>query len=204
MKSTSRTDSSKLDGAGTRSALIRAAVDLFHRKGFANVRMSEIARAAGLTTGAFYYHFESKEQILDLVANYYIDRVSNLAEEIYVRPNLSPEEKLSILIREHCQGVAMYQPHVAVFYGEYKHMSPGALEKAISMNSRFLTFTTRIIEDGVKAGVLRPGMDPKVLALGIIGMGNWMYQWYSSAGPCSVDEIGEMFGTMIMRGLLRT
>jgi AcrR family transcriptional regulator len=51
----------------TREALISASRDLFGRRGFAAVGTEEIVRSAGLTRGALYHHFASKEDLFRAV-----------------------------------------------------------------------------------------------------------------------------------------
>ena len=47
----------------TRQRIIDASVDLFYRKGYASVVLADIVSEANVTTGAFYYHFDSKEEV---------------------------------------------------------------------------------------------------------------------------------------------
>jgi TetR/AcrR family transcriptional repressor of nem operon len=56
---------SKAQSAETRERILRTAGRLFREKGFEGVGVAEIMAAAGLTNGAFYRHFDSKD---DLVA----------------------------------------------------------------------------------------------------------------------------------------
>jgi AcrR family transcriptional regulator len=52
--------------AGARpDEVLDAALDLFISKGFANTRVEDIATAAGLSKGAVYLYFPSKEAILE-------------------------------------------------------------------------------------------------------------------------------------------
>jgi TetR/AcrR family transcriptional repressor of nem operon len=54
---------SKEKAAENRAALIRAASKLFRERGIAGVGVAEISKEAGLTHGALYAHFKSKEEL---------------------------------------------------------------------------------------------------------------------------------------------
>ena len=51
----------------TRGKIIDAAVALFTDSGYGDTDLSAIVRQAGITKGAFYYHFESKGQVADAI-----------------------------------------------------------------------------------------------------------------------------------------
>src|SRR2546428_2047085 len=48
----------------SRKPLLRAAIDCFARLGYQGTTIDRIARDAGVTKGAVYYHFRDKEQLL--------------------------------------------------------------------------------------------------------------------------------------------
>lgn len=48
----------------TEQAILQAAADLSRRQSFDRVTIRDICRAAGITTGAFYHHFSSTEELL--------------------------------------------------------------------------------------------------------------------------------------------
>lgn len=54
----------QLHSEQVRERILDAAEQLFHQYGYKKVSVREIASAAGVTTGALYYHFKDKEQIL--------------------------------------------------------------------------------------------------------------------------------------------
>ena len=62
----------------TRERILDAALGLFRRKGFEGATMRDIARAAGMSLGAAYYYFETKEA---LVLAYY-QRVQDQHERL--------------------------------------------------------------------------------------------------------------------------
>ncbi|MFD5829060.1 ScbR family autoregulator-binding transcription factor [Lentzea sp. NPDC060358] len=53
--------------AHTRARLVRSAAELFDERGFAGTNISDITRAAGITKGALYFHFEAKEELVKAV-----------------------------------------------------------------------------------------------------------------------------------------
>ena len=55
-------------GEGTRESLVSAARVLFGRDGFNSTSLDDIASSAGLTKGALYHHFDSKEDLFRAVA----------------------------------------------------------------------------------------------------------------------------------------
>jgi TetR/AcrR family transcriptional repressor of nem operon len=59
---------------GTRQRIVTSAARLFNRKGFAEVTISEIMTAAGLTHGGFYRHFRSKDELYSEVISQFLCR----------------------------------------------------------------------------------------------------------------------------------
>jgi AcrR family transcriptional regulator len=51
-------------GAETRERLLRAAADVFAKRGYDGTRVADIAAAAGVSNGAIYAHFDSKAELL--------------------------------------------------------------------------------------------------------------------------------------------
>ena len=51
--------------ARTRNKLVRAGAELFDRKGYAQATLAQIAESAGLTKGALYFHFASKDALVE-------------------------------------------------------------------------------------------------------------------------------------------
>lgn len=69
--------------AETRQLLVQEAARLFSRQGFAATSLEEIGVAAGVTKGALYHHFSSKE---DLYAECYEQQAARVAETVASTP----------------------------------------------------------------------------------------------------------------------
>src|SRR5688572_6200301 len=83
-----------------RNRVFEVAAEVFHRKGYDNTSMSDVATAAGLTKAGLYHHISSKESLLYTVLDYGLD----LTESYVVKPLdaiADPLEKLKTMIDLH-------------------------------------------------------------------------------------------------------
>jgi AcrR family transcriptional regulator len=78
----------------TRAALIAAARELFAARGFADVGTEEIVRAAGVTRGALYHHFDGKRELFEAV---YEELERELVEQVAQSAELQTSDPLEIL-----------------------------------------------------------------------------------------------------------
>lgn len=58
----------------TRDSIVDAADELFYRKGFNHTSFADIADAVQISRGNFYYHFKTKDEILDAVIAHRVDK----------------------------------------------------------------------------------------------------------------------------------
>lgn len=60
----------------TRDRIVDAADRLFYEQGYEHTSFSQIAEVVGISRGNFYYHFKTKDEILDAVINYRLARTN--------------------------------------------------------------------------------------------------------------------------------
>jgi len=117
------TDDSAGKGDLTERHLLKTSLRLFRRKGFERTTMRDIAKAAGMSVGAAYYHYRSKE---DLVLAYY--RFTQDEHERLVREGLSgvrdPAERIRLALRSKLDLIADGRPYLGAlfrFAGDPEH-----------------------------------------------------------------------------------
>jgi AcrR family transcriptional regulator len=184
----------------TQQAIVAAAAELFARNGFGATSLEDIAARLGVTKGAFYYHVKNKEEILRLI---YLTVLTVSEEPLrsIVESELAPLEKLRRAIEHHTAVAADRSPAMTVFYREQPHLS-GPFAKEISLRKKaYERYFERIIEEGQAAGLLKPQLDPKIATFGLLGMCNWLSQWYRANGQYSPQQIAAMFVNMAESGL---
>lgn len=68
------TDKRKIQGAETKKKLYEAAEKLFMQSNYSDVSIEDITHEAGITKGAFYVHFESKDALIAIMIADYVAR----------------------------------------------------------------------------------------------------------------------------------
>lgn len=93
--------------AENRENILGVAGVLFREKGFDGVGVAEIMKAAGLTHGGFYGHFESKEDLALEVSRALIERVKNRWNEIIAG---APDGPLDALLNHYLSRCSVDDP----------------------------------------------------------------------------------------------
>ncbi len=90
--------SPKLPAETRREQLLMSAAKLFSEKGYEGTSTEEIARRAGLTKGALYFHFKSKEDMLFALVSSMEDRHREAFEQL-VAGKITPSKYLKALFK---------------------------------------------------------------------------------------------------------
>ena len=84
----------------TKDQIIIKSIEVFLKQGYYKTSMSDLAEACGLLKGSFYYHFKSKEELMQTVLkmahSYYKKKVFSIAYE----EGLSAEDRLMKLFKK--------------------------------------------------------------------------------------------------------
>ena len=184
----------------TRRGIVDSALKLFGRRGYDATSVQEITNLAGVTKGAFYHHFESKEALLRLIHDEYIDHQLALSRRVLEEAS-EPDEQLRGLIMAILDSVAEFQPNVAVYFQERRALSGEQASEAKRKREELDRMFRDVISRGVASGAFLPSTDVRTATLGIVGMAASAYEWYQPDGPMSASAIGEQFANLALDGL---
>jgi len=86
------------EGAVRKLEIMDAAFSLFTSTGYENTTVNAIIDQVGVSKGAFYYHFESKEDLLNAMVELQVERVLTIVREVLGSNELSAVEKFNLMI----------------------------------------------------------------------------------------------------------
>jgi AcrR family transcriptional regulator len=155
-------------GAETRARLLLAAKEIFEESGFLEARISDISERAGLSHGAFYHYFDSKEQVFREIAELLDDQLSEPMASVIFAPGspASPRERLFTAIQRHLERyrdearimgvieqVARYDEHVAAIRATRNRLHRADIEASIRRLQR-RGLADRAVDPSVAAAAL--------------------------------------------------
>jgi TetR/AcrR family transcriptional regulator, cholesterol catabolism regulator len=187
----------------SRQEILRTAARLFQQRGYDATSMNDVAAALKLSKGGLYHHFQSKDEILYEIMNHAMeitqDRVLNP-----VRSIADPEERLRALIRLHIEVVLSPRDREITVMLHENHPLPPALRKRINARKKdYIHFLESLMtEVQNKAQRQTKGkVSPRAAAFALLGMINWIYQWYKPEGELQAQNLIPQFTDLIFGGI---
>lgn len=148
----------RADARANRERLLAAAVELFAQKGLA-AEMREIAERAGLSVGALYRHFPSKEELIGAVIEAALAAFDEAQAAAFATAD--PLTALQVFVQRVLGVVECYgEPLTALLQGQIPGESLPLEQRRAEIRARSIA----LIQRGIDRGVLRADLDPAVAA----------------------------------------
>lgn len=183
-----------------KSKITEVSIKLFEKKGFSATSIQDIVDEIGVTKGAFYYYYSSKEQLL---MDIYKEYISDLLERQIQITNttLTPKEKVTEMVSLLITDIVEKGPSARVFFREMRHLNEENQQEIRNIRKQILLNLKIVIEDGIDKGEFIDVDRPNMLSLGIVGILNWSYTWYDPNGEVSPRELAEIYTNFIFNGI---
>src|SRR5260370_27857678 len=180
----------------------RTGARVFYEKGYDGAFMQDIAKAVGLTKAGLYHHVGSKDRLLFEIMNYGMDILDETVLE-KTRDIEDPRAKLRQTIIGHIDLIVRARDlEITVILHENRSLK-GALRKKINARKKaYIEMLEQLIADVQKQRTREPLISPRIAAFALLGMINWLYQWYDSEGPIRQDQLAQVYLDFFFRGLL--
>jgi AcrR family transcriptional regulator len=195
-----------------RQEILRTAARLFQQQGYDATSMNDVAAALKLSKGGLYHHFESKDEILYHIMSHAMqiteDRVINVVRRLdAARADASgidiTEERLRTLIRLHIEVVLSPEDREITVMLHENHPLPPALRRKINARKKdYVHFVENLIADVQRKRGSRSAVTPRAAAFALVGMINWIYQWYKPDGPLTGNALVQQYTDIFFHGAI--
>jgi AcrR family transcriptional regulator len=184
-----------------REEILRAAQDLFHRQGYANTSLDDIARAVGIKREGVYYYFPNRTQILITIIKPLGLQLRDRVREI-LESDASPEEKICQTVENHLMRFEnRFAESKITLRDDYFAENEDVLAEMQPIWDEYETLWVAIISEGQDKGTFDATLDPRLAHLGILGLCNWVARWYKPGSSIPVPDLIAMYNRMVLRSL---
>lgn len=174
----------------TKSRIVKAAWNLFYKKGYEQTTVEDIINASRTSKGTFYHYFKGKESLLNSLSYLFDEKYEELSASI--DPDMSAYDKLLYLNHE-----LFYMIETSVDISLLAFLYSSQLvtkgKKSLADSKRFyFKWITEILEDGLKSGEFKNTSTAKEL-MKIYAMYERaiLYDWALYRGKYSLCEYSD-------------
>lgn len=187
----------------TQRLILDAAAKVFRESAYSDVRLADIAAAAGMQTGSLYYHFASREDLVDQVLVAGVNRVfSETVARVEALPSdAGPREKLACAIRAHLETMHQVDNYLSASIRIVNQLPRAAFAGRRARRRAYLDYWGKLIAEAAEAGMLRPGIDVSVSRMLLLGMLNSSIEWFRKDG-LSATDVARQAADLLLNGLM--
>lgn len=189
--------------------ILKAASNVFLKKGFLATKLSDISEEAGMDRASLYYYVGSKQDLFEEIFTTAVQGNIDVAVEVE-NSDRSSVEKLSTLMIMLMESFELKYPSYFLFVQEdlnkIESMNDPKNEKWLktgkTLSKQYYEIVSRIITAGLESGEIRSVMPPSLITNCLLGMMTSSSTWFRPNGIMNAKEIGEGMVKMVMSGLV--
>ena len=196
--------------ARTRTKVLSAAARIIRDRGYKAATMRAIATEAGIEAGSVYYHFGSKEEILDKVLDKglrdLLDGVAETVSDAHTYPN--GQSKIAAAIETHMAYLFRSSEFTSANIRIYGQLPKDVRARHWPVRHEYALLWDSILDEAQKAGCIRSDIKIVPLRQVMLGALNWTVEWFDpdrgeSGEYYSLQELTEMLQKLLLGGLLK-
>jgi AcrR family transcriptional regulator len=170
-----------------RRRILEEARELFFAQGYESTTLDSIAESLDVTKPFLYSYFRNKSEILNAICEIGITE-SIAAQEEVLTMDLSPPDKLRLIVERVTSIVIRDQKYVVVYIREEMNLEEGEQKHLIDLRKSFDLRLARLLEEGHASGEFDVD-NPRMLAVSISGMLTWSATWYRPRAAYTLTDV---------------
>lgn len=180
--------------------LLATATRLFAEQGYDRTSVQEIVDAAGVTKGALYHYFGSKDDLLHEVYG----RVLRLQQERldhFAGADAPVEQRLRDAAADVVVTTIENLDDTKIFFRSMHHLSPEKDKQVRAERRRYHERFRALIEEGQRSGVFAADVPADLVVDYHFGSVHHLGTWYRENGPLSPQQVADHLADLLLRAL---
>jgi AcrR family transcriptional regulator len=180
--------------------VVDKAARVFAERGYHATSIDDLIAATGLTRGGLYHYIGSKQELLFRIHEELLEPLLDRARAILAE-EADPETHLRRLVRAWVAHVESHRDHMLVFEQERRMVEDEPRWAEVLRTRReFEGLLAGVLDRGRREGIFALA-DPQLTLLALLGMVNYLPQWYDPAGRLDADAIATGYCDALLDGI---
>lgn len=180
--------------------VMQAALDLFSTQGYTNTSVQQIVAAAGVTKGAMYHYFTSKDDLLFAIYERLLNLQKRRLDEI-----TADGGPAAAVLRAVCEDVIVtsidFLPEGTVFFRSMHMLTPERLKEVKRRRREYHDQVAELVERGRAEGAFRTDIPVHILIAHFYADVHYLSHWYSPTGPEDKYEVATQLTDLFLRSI---
>jgi AcrR family transcriptional regulator len=187
-------------------AIRAAAFTQFAERGYPVVTVRDIMKACGLTQGALYNHFKSKDELLhDIIASTQAE-LERICQQAVASAGEDARAKLAAFVRVYVVRHCRLRVEALVANREISWLDAARVADIRRSRRAIRDILVGILAEGVKQGVFEPPQidgrrDLKAIAMALLDQCTHVSMWYGPAGELSEEQMARLYADLALRAV---
>lgn len=187
----------------SRRMILDRTARLLVEKGYSSTSLRDIANAVGMKAGSLYYHFDSKESLVEEILTEGVALVqSRVQEALDASPDAPPMDRLKLAMQLHLQALHDRSDYASAHIRCFAHVPTEIRRRLRGTRSAYEAVWDNLLQQVVETGELAPDVDLRTIKYALFGMMNWTLEWRgaSEMGP---QELADHFYRIVTGGIAK-
>ena len=186
----------------TQEVLLKAAVDLFYKKGYAGTSIRDVGVKAGVSNSLLYHYFRDKEEMLfEIIQEFSKDITDELAQIEKSVPD--PVERLRQMLTHHIKHGIKNRKKTRLIVEELLSLTGKRREKVHEFERELYAFYMKTLKEIAASGRIRDNLDLTVVNFALFAPINWFFKWYKEGDRLTVEEVADNTLAVLFHGILK-
>lgn len=174
----------------TRARILDAAAEVLSRKGYAGMRLTDVAEVAELQAPAIYYYFDSRETLIEEVMWVGIaDMREHITGVLADLPDgTDPLERIMVAVDAHLRHELQISAYTTASIRNAGQLPEHIRERQVAEEAKYGKVWRKLIKQAHDDGMIRQDLDLFITQMLIMGSLNWAAEWWSPRRG-SVDKV---------------
>lgn len=196
------TEPATAKSARTRARVLDAAAKVLSVKGYAGMRLGDVAEVAEIQAPAIYYYFSSREDLIEEVMWFGLaDMRDHLTKTLDAAPvGIDPMERILIAVEAHLRHELEVSDYTTAAIRNAGQLPDNIRKRQKAEEAKYGEIWKGLIQAAADEGLIQADLDLYIAQMLIMGALNWAAEWWSPRRG-SLDSLVVMAQSFVRQGL---